>query len=168
MAWAGQPPCNFTDWNILVTRVGETSHVTHSWLYMPLIADALLSPARAKEAFPFHRPSGWRTLVDLVRQGAAAANPPIIAADLKLDDNSHLPAALQNQVLAWPLGEAVAQAVSHIATSYATGQRVSIARTIAQAQAHWEEAIQGEQQYQSSKSSSVGAATNMMLHKPSQ
>ncbi len=45
-----------------------------------------------------------------------------------------------------PLPWSAPQAVSHIATSYAMGQQVSIVRTIAQGRELWAEASPGEQQ----------------------
>jgi hypothetical protein len=135
---------DFTAWPALLECVRASPGCTHSWLYMPLIVDALLSEGRARAAFPFRRPNGWRQLVALLKNGAAEAG--ITAAQLQLDGDWHISAEAQEQVLDRCLGPIVSGICTQIATAYALRQAVNITALIGQAGAMQAEAAQQQLQ----------------------
>jgi hypothetical protein len=119
---------NMTTWALLLESVQRLSaaarrhEYTHSWLYMPLIADAFLSRERSMMGFPFQRPPGWEQLVLLVRSGAQHITADELHGALVLDMPWHIPGAAQNLVLASTLGDVVAGGVSALAAAYQRNQ----------------------------------------------
>ena len=96
---------------------GVDANTTLSWAYMPFLVDALLPEEEARSAFPFVRPRGWKTLVDMYRGALADAN---VQPDGLLqtvcdvwDSAYHLPVACQNLLLG------VVPGMSQVLTVYA-------------------------------------------------
>lgn len=125
-AWPGDTPDNrwgnnFTDFGVLWDSRRGRWRDTESWLLMPLLVGALLPAPVADGAFPFVRPPGWAELVDRLRNGCAAAQPPITAERLPADAPWHTPACYQEAAIKLGLGDATV-VVTYLATLAKQGQ----------------------------------------------
>ncbi len=101
---------NFTTWDALLRSTAGQPSLTDSFLYMPLIVDALLPADQAMAAFPFQRPPGWHLLVARLRAGCAAHN--ITADQYRLDRPWHISTADQEHIVTTALPYTVRQVIA--------------------------------------------------------
>ena len=113
---------DFSDWQRLlqsVQRQPGQQQITSSWLFMPLIADALLPAHSAQAAFPFQRPPDWNQLTGPLRTGCTTHG--ITAERVPLDGPWHTTATWQEYVLNTALSLELIETLAALAASCQSG-----------------------------------------------